>query len=100
MCADLKIDKDRPKSMPILKALKPVKAMYMELGIQLEVDIKVIKGIENYAGNVAKGLNLTIHHWLGMSEMDAPNKKENLLEALEYINHRGLAQQLRRKYKG
>ena len=99
VCADLKLDKGSPRSLPLLKALEPVKAEYMALGIQLEVDIKVIEGFENYVGNVAKSLSLTIHHWLGMTEKDAPNKKESLFEALECIGHKELAQQLREKYK-
>ena len=77
------------------KLLKPIKYKYCEFGIQLGLQLPKIKEDEVIRGNCDYCMTLVILKWF-----ENRPKKENLWDALEYIDEEGLNETLQEKYGG
>ena len=77
--------------------LKPVRAKWHAIGIQLRVDPNRVAEFQEYTGNANLHLSTVIKLW---RESDPPPEIQRLIDALKVLNYKVLADKLEKDYKG
>jgi len=95
---------EKPEAEAIISALSSMKHEYGKLGIFLGIKLNKIREFQKYTGDVETCMNQVVYHWLNMEdeadEDEETSKTETFFEALEAVGNKGLAYDLREKYKG
>lgn len=77
--------------------LKPVRAKWHAIGIQLRVNPNRLDEFEEYTGNVNLYLSKVIKLW---RQSDPPPEIQHLIDALRVLDRKKLANKLEKDYKG